>query len=434
MRIGLVGKPNVGKSTFFSAATQSKVDIANYPFCTIDPNVGVAFLPAPLPCPCAELRSLKEADGRLSPSTSDDQREGSLCQPRTGSCTGHKRLIPVFMVDVAGLVPGAHAGRGRGNEFLSDLARCDALIQVVDAAGTTDNEGNPIGVSEDVDACTESILEEHSFLVEELSAWIHGIIEDGWLRGARRVQAEGDKGLELHLHEKLSGLGASPKQIKLALDSFREAEGELGQPWEWGLGLKRSLAERIRRVMFPIHVAANKAEIAPGETWSQLQIKLEEEGAILMPTMADAELGLRRAGQMGFIEYGPGDIDFEMTKVGEQRLKDAQITALNGMKETMSKFGGTGVSTLISKVLHESLGHIVAYPVQDESHWTDGEGKILPDALVVPGDSTAKELAYAVHTDLGDGFIKAVDAKSKRIIGADQQLSDGDVIKIHAKS
>ena len=92
------------------------------------------------------------------------------------------------------------------------------------------------------------------------------------------------------------------------------------------------------------------------------------------------------------------------------------------------------MSTLISKVLHESLGHIVAYPVQDESHWTDGEGKILPDALVVPGDSTAKELAYAVHTDLGDGFIKAVDAKSKRIIGADQQLSDGDVIKIHAKS
>ena len=434
MRIGLVGKPNVGKSTFFSAATQSKVDIANYPFCTIDPNVGVAFLPAPSPCPCAELRSAREMDGRLSPTDSDDPRKGSICQPRTGSCTSHRRLIPVFMVDVAGLVPGAHSGRGRGNEFLSDLARCDALIQVVDAAGTTDIEGNPIGVSEDVDACIESILEEHNFLVEELSAWIHGIIEDGWLRGARRVQAEGDKGLELHLHEKLSGLGASPNQIKLALDAFKGVETELGQPWEWGLGLKRSLAEQIRKIMFPIHVAANKAEIAPGNTWSQLQEKLEQDGAILMPTMADAELGLRRAGQMGFIDYGPGDTDFEITELGEQRLKEAQISALNGMKDTMQKFEGTGVSTLISKVLHESLGHIVAYPVQDESHWTDGEGKILPDALVVAGNSTAKELAYAVHTDLGDGFIKAVDAKSKRIIGADQELSDGDVIKIHAKS
>ncbi|MBT7938655.1 MAG: hypothetical protein HN696_05780, partial [Euryarchaeota archaeon] len=76
MRIGLVGKPNVGKSTFFSAATQSKVDIANYPFCTIDPNVGVAFLPAPLTCPCAELRKMREEDGRLEPVSDDDPRAG----------------------------------------------------------------------------------------------------------------------------------------------------------------------------------------------------------------------------------------------------------------------------------------------------------------------------------------------------------------------
>ncbi|MEO2120668.1 MAG: TGS domain-containing protein, partial [Candidatus Poseidoniia archaeon] len=76
----------------------------------------------------------------------------------------------------------------------------------------------------------------------------------------------------------------------------------------------------------------------------------------------------------------------------------------------------------------------VAYPVQDETHWCDGEGKILPDALVIPGDSTSKQLAYSVHSDLGDGFIKAIDGKSKRVIGADHELSDGDVIKIHSKS
>ena len=84
MRIGLVGKPNVGKSTFFSAATLAQVDIANYPFCTIDPNVGVAFVEARLPCPCKDLREKLEADGRIEPATDEDPRKGSLCEPRTG--------------------------------------------------------------------------------------------------------------------------------------------------------------------------------------------------------------------------------------------------------------------------------------------------------------------------------------------------------------
>ena len=82
----------------------------------------------------------------------------------------------------------------------------------------------------------------------------------------------------------------------------------------------------------------------------------------------------------------------------------------------------------------ESLEKIVVYPVQDENKWIDGEGKILPDALLVDKKTTAKGLAYAVHTDLGDGFIKAVDCKSSRIIGSEHELNDGDVIKIHSKS
>ena len=133
MRIGLVGKPNVGKSTYFSAATLAKVDIANYPFCTIDPNVGVAFLSAPQPCPCKDLRERLEADGRMQPVSRDDPRQGSICEPRTGTCVGHVRLVPTFLVDVAGLVPGASEGRVTGNASLSALAHRDALTQLVAA-------------------------------------------------------------------------------------------------------------------------------------------------------------------------------------------------------------------------------------------------------------------------------------------------------------
>ena len=214
MRIGLVGKPNVGKSTYFSAATLAKVDIANYPFCTIEANVGVAFIAAPLPCPCKDLRARLEEDGRLEPVSEDDPRKGSICEPRTGSCVGFVRLVPTFLVDVAGLVPGAADGRGRGNAFLSDLANCDALIQVVDAAGLTDIEGNPIAAVDDVES---SLKEETSFLTEELDSWIYGILDDGWSRGSRRVQAEGDKGLTTFLHDRFTGLGATLPHILQAL-------------------------------------------------------------------------------------------------------------------------------------------------------------------------------------------------------------------------
>ena len=424
MRIGLVGKPNVGKSTFFSAATLAKVDIANYPFCTIEANVGVAFIAAAKPCPCKDLRARLEKDGRLEPIDDKDPRKGSICEPRTGSCVGFVRLVPTFLVDVAGLVPGAADGRGRGNAFLSDLANCDALIQVVDAAGLTDIEGNPIAAVADVET---SLKEETSFLTEELDSWIYGILDDGWSRGSRRVQAEGDKGLTIFLHERFTGLGATMPHVLQALDEFRNEWGDLDTPWMWSEEKIRSLSSKIRRQLFPIHIAANKADSAKGDPWKAIPAN-----GIVQATMADMELALRRADSGGMINYTAGGESFEI--IDESKLNQAQINALSSMKDKLSQAGGTGITELISRVLFDALDHIVVYPVADENAWKDGDGRVLPDAFVVPNNIEAKQLAYKVHSDLGDGFIRAVDGRSRRIVGAEHECGDGEVIKIHAKT
>ena len=428
MRIGLVGKPNVGKSTTFSALTQTPVDIANYPFTTIEPNVGVAWFPLRQPCACSALRAKREAAGRLEPTTDDDPRKGSICSPNTGSCVEHNRLIPVTMVDVAGLVPGAHEGRGRGNQFLSDLARCDALIQVVDVSGTTDLEGNPVGEG------GSNPVEEHEFLLGELDAWIRGIIESSWQRGARRVQSEGDKALLTYILDQLSGIGADETHVSVGLAAVSSEHPDAGVPWSWGIEELSTLAKTVRAALFPICVAANKADRAEDGSWKKLADLVTSSGGILVPTSAEAELALSRASAAGLIQHRPGREGFTITEDGESKLSEAQRTALSSIDKSLSRWSGGGLVGLVGDIVFDRLDRRVAYPVQDETHWVDGEGNVLPDAILIPEETTAKGLAYAVHTDLGDGFIRATDALSGRVIGADHEVQNGDVIRIHAKS
>ena len=93
-----------------------------------------------------------------------------------------------------------------------------------------------------------------------------------------------------------------------------------------------------------------------------------------------------------------------------------------------------GVQDCLEKAVVEKLDLVAVYPVEDETHFTDGQGRVLPDAFLLPRGSTAIDLAYKVHSDIGDSFIRAIDCHSKRIIGKDHELQDGDIIKIVAGS
>ena len=390
MKIGLVGKPNAGKSTFFTAATSATAQIGDYPFTTIDKNVGIAYVRKS--CPSKELG--------LDPN------------PNNSLSVDGIRFIPIEVIDVAGLVPGAHEGKGMGNQFLDDLRQADVLIQIVDCSGTTDLEGNTV---EDADP-----LDEIKFLEDELHHWIGEIVVRNWSRSARAVEA-GEK-IENFLSERLAGLKFTREQVILSL-----RKAKISKPvMHWGSEEGLALAGYLQKIGKPIVIAANKADISSKDNIE----KLDKASAII--TSADYELALKNATNAGLITYNSGDSDFRLNDEGQ--LNDGQKKALETIRQFLKENGSTGVQDCIETAVLEKLDLIAVYPVEDETHFTDSQGRVLPDAYLVPRESTAHDLAYKVHTDIGDSFIRAIDCRSKRIIGKDYELQDGDIIKIVAGS
>jgi len=393
MQIGIVGKPNVGKSTFFSAATMAPVEIANYPFTTIEANKGVGYVRSK--CPCKEL--------------------GIKCTPHNSGCVDGIRMIPIELLDVAGLVPDAWQGKGLGNQFLDDLRQADALINVIDVSGSTDIEGVPGKPGE------HDPREDVEFLKKEIALWIREILKNGFNKMARTAKMKGTKP-EIILADRLAGLKVTEAQIKTAIKDVNPPEDIT----LWDDDIMLALAINIRRISKPMIIAMNKADIAPAENIDLVK----NIGDISIVTMAETELALKKAHDMGIVNYIPGKSTFSVKN--NATLNDNQKHALEYMAKNMEKYGGTGIQSCLEKAAFEMLDLITVYPVEDENKFTDHFGRVLPDAFLIPRGSTARDLAYKVHTDLGDKFIRAVNAKTKRTVGADYELLDGDVIRIIA--
>ncbi len=393
-KLGIVGKPNTGKSTFFSAATLIPVDIGNYPFTTIKPNRGIGYLRTPCVHPEFNIE--------------DD--------PKNSLCLDGIRLVPVELIDVAGLVPGAWEGRGLGNQFLDEIRRADALIHVVDVSGSTDCEGKICKRG------THDPLEDIKFLETEITLWMNQILKKDWSKLAR-IADSGREDMVSLLESRLSGLAIKRYHI---IESLRKTDLNLDKPTLWKDEDVLQFLDILRSISKPTLIAANKIDLPTAENNVQ---RLIDSGYNVVPCSAEAELALRRAGEKGLIDYTPGDC--KLTIKHTEKLTTAQNRALDVIQEQiLYKFGSTGIQEAINTAFLELLQMVAVYPVEDSEHLSDHKGRVLPDVYLVPYGTTARQLAYIIHTELGDSFIHAIDIRGKNRIGEDYVLKNRDVISI----
>ena len=393
MLIGIVGKANVGKSTFFKALTLAEVLIANYPFATIDPNKGFGFVKVE----CVD----KDFDVQ--------------CNPRTGYCIDHVRFVPVEVLDVAGLVPGAHEGKGMGNKFLDDLRQAHALIHIVDISGSTNDKGEP------VEPGSYDPAFDVRFLETELDMWYLSILKKGWEKFARQVQQEGKTASDA-LAKQLSGLNVNEKMIAAVIKKFNL---DPSKPVLWSEKDLNDVAVELRKITKPMIIAANKIDV-PTAKDNLERIKKEFPDHIIIPCSAESELALKEAAKKELIKYIPGEKDIEITG----KLSDKQQKALEFVrKNILDTYGTTGVQQALDASVFQLLKYIAIFP-GGINKLADQHGNILPDCFLLPEGSTALDFAYKIHTDIGDKFIRAIDVKTKRTVGKEHLLKHRDVVEI----
>jgi hypothetical protein len=390
MQIGLIGKANVGKSTFFSAATETIVQSGNFPFTTIEPNVGVTYVKTDCAC-----KNLKTHCGN------------NLCLEGT-------RFVAIKLIDVAGLVPGAHEGKGLGNQFLTDAMQADALVHVVDISGSTDIQGQPVSIG------THDPMEDIKFVEEEFDLWFKQILDREWPKLIKEIEQKRTK-VSDGLAHRFTGIGINESYIDQVLNKMSLKSKNLK---EWSELDIMNFLKSLRKISKPMLIASNKADLC-----EDLDIiKKISENFTTIACSAETELLLKKATKAGLIDYVSGNISFNGKE--NTNLSNEQNNALHLAKNVLTKLGVTGVQKILNSIVFDVLKMIVVFPVEDETKLSNKDGQVLPDAKLLSSNSTAKDLAFIIHQDIGKGFLHAIDAKTKQRISADHNLKNGDIIKI----
>src|ERR1051326_2124541 len=395
IKIGLIGKTNTGKTTFFNSATLDTAEISNYPFTTKQPNIGNAN--AITLCVHKEFRVQDS--------------------PKNSRCIDGWRFIPVYLVDLPGLIKGAWEGKGLGNQFLSVAAQSDALLHIVDASGSIDasgkvaepGSGDPIADVGDIE--------------EELVVWYLKLFEANRDKISRSINSgiatehaitEGFRGIgvrELHVRQALQ----DNKLLEVKFDDFDQEQS-------------KSFCWSLRDISKPTLIVANKVDL-PTSTENFKRLQEEYRDMIIVPSSADAELTLRRAESKGIIRYVPGDERFEINDTSG--LNDKQKWALNFIrKDILGEYLRTGVQFAINVAVFKLLKMNAVYPVADLQKLSDKHGNVLPDVYLMRSGSTVEDLAREIHTDLAKGLLYALDSRDGLRLPVGYHLKDRDVLSI----
>ncbi len=397
IKIGLIGKTNAGKTTFFNAATLLSAQVSTYPFTTKRPNIGQAYVKTV--CVCKEL--------------------GVKDNPKNSSCIDGARFIPVQLIDLPGLIKGSWTGKGLGTQFLSVASQADALIHIVDASGSIDFEGkltkpgmgNPVSDLYDIE--------------QELVRWFVKVVEKSREKLMKRSKKSATA--EQDLARDLVGVKISLDNVMEALETNSLSVRELDR---WTKDDLWKFARSIRELSKPTLIVANKMDLSQADK-NQERLAKEFGKAFVIPAASDAELALRRAEQKGYIEYVPGEEAFRVRD--KDKLTSEQKAALTYVEQRVfSKWIQTGVQFALNTCVFKLMTMNAVYPVEDEGRLSDKKGNVLPDAFLVPYNASVVDLAGQIHSELAKTMIYAVDARSKIRLPADYRLKDRDVVKIVA--
>ncbi len=397
IRIGLIGKTNTGKTTFFDAATLLNAEISGRAFSTREPNQGVAY--ARTVCVCREF--------------------GVSDYPRNSACIDGWRFVPIQIIDLPGLIRGAHLGRGLGTRFLNVVSQADALLHMVDASGSVNDDGNLTAPG-----TGDPVLDVQD-IEHELVMWFVRIIENNREAILHGLQS-GDR-LDRVLYNYLAGQKVAREHISEAL-SRSGLSGKGFSSWD-EMDLAR-FAREVRMLSKPTIFVANKMDLPrSAENFERLVEALGT--ALVVPCCAEAELALRRAEKKKYIRYTPGEEIFRI--FDESKLSEEQLRALGYVDQRVfTQWSGTGIQMALNVATFRLLRMNAVYPVDDEVRLSDKDGRVLPDVFLLPPGSTAEDLAYEIHSELARTMIFAIDARTRLRLPKDYPLRDRDVIKIIA--